>query len=155
MIARRVIDKIRRAETDVGHSRTVVVGDFNMNPFEFGLVAADCFHAVMDTRIADKQSRKVQGEVRKFFYNPMWHLFRETFSAPLGTYYYNNSSRQRNYYWNTFDQVLVSPDLLDSFPIDQLSVLTTIGKIALVREDGRPDPAVGSDHLPILFDLAL
>ncbi len=31
---------IRRVETELGHTRTLLVGDLNMNPFESGVVAA-------------------------------------------------------------------------------------------------------------------
>lgn len=40
-------ESIRRAERDVQHTRTVVVGDFNMNPFETGVSSASGLHAVM------------------------------------------------------------------------------------------------------------
>lgn len=43
-----------------------------MNPFEKGLIKANGLNAVMDSSIAKKKSRKVQGKSYKFFYNPMW-----------------------------------------------------------------------------------
>src|SRR5262249_25809814 len=33
-------DRIRRIEARVGHSRTILVGDFNVNPFENGMIGA-------------------------------------------------------------------------------------------------------------------
>ena len=39
--------EIRQAEREIGHSRTILVGDFNMNPFEDGIVSAGGFNAVM------------------------------------------------------------------------------------------------------------
>ncbi|MFI5455116.1 MAG: endonuclease/exonuclease/phosphatase family protein [Isosphaerales bacterium] len=39
---------IRRIEESAGHHKTVLVGDFNMNPFETGVVSAAGMHAVMD-----------------------------------------------------------------------------------------------------------
>ncbi|MGL5795689.1 MAG: hypothetical protein ACRC06_15075, partial [Waterburya sp.] len=58
----RVIQSIEEAESRLGHDRTIVIGDFNMNPFETGMVSADGFHAVMDCNIASQDSRKVQGK---------------------------------------------------------------------------------------------
>lgn len=67
----RVAQLIEEAESRLEHDRTLVIGDFNMNPFETGMVSADGFHAVMDRNIADKVSRKVQRKDCKYFYNPM------------------------------------------------------------------------------------
>ena len=68
----RIAAAIREAENKVGHSSTIVVGDFNMNPFEPGVVDARGFHAAMDRRIARQRARPVQGELYEFLYNPIW-----------------------------------------------------------------------------------
>lgn len=109
----RVSQEIDKAEDRVGHENSLVIGDFNMNPFETGLVAADGFHAVMDRQIALKESRTVQGEKRKFFYNPMWSRLGDASVGPVGTYYH--SGGHVSYFWNTFDQVLLRPNLLQYF----------------------------------------
>lgn len=49
-----VVQSIEEAEVRVGHDRTLVIGDFNMNPFETGMVSAGGFHAVMDRNLASK-----------------------------------------------------------------------------------------------------
>jgi len=46
----RLADEIRREELGIGHERTVLMGDFNMNPFEIGMISATGLHAVMDRR---------------------------------------------------------------------------------------------------------
>jgi len=150
----RLANRIREAESTIGHSRTVVVGDFNVNPFEKGLVAADCLHAVMDRRIAEKGSRIVQGEGRRFFYNPMWGLLGDASPGPPGTYFYD-SGKHLNYYWHMFDQVLVGADLLPSFRNEDVRISTEAGGISLVTESGKPNTNVSSDHLPVLFELDL
>src|SRR5262249_34096134 len=43
---------ITRTEEIAGHSRTVLVGDLNMNPFEAGMVGTQAFHAVMTRQLA-------------------------------------------------------------------------------------------------------
>ncbi len=60
------------AEQKVGHKRTLVIGDLNMDPFDPGMMAANGLHAVMDKTTASKSRRVVQGESYDFFYNPMW-----------------------------------------------------------------------------------
>jgi Endonuclease/Exonuclease/phosphatase family len=143
----RVID---RAEAKVGHTRTVVVGDFNMNPFEPGLVGATGFHAVSDRRTAQRRTRTVSGKQYRFFYNPMWGRMGETSPGPPGTYYFN-TSRYINFFWNTFDQVLVRPELLKFFPDERLAVLSKVKDQSLLSPTGIPDTTQGSDHLPLLF----
>jgi hypothetical protein len=61
---------IRSAEGRVGHYRTVLVGDLNMNPFEAGVVGASGLNAAMVRRRAEKGLRTVQGQRYRFFYNP-------------------------------------------------------------------------------------
>jgi hypothetical protein len=139
-------------EERAGHRRTVIVGDFNMNPFEAGVVAASGLHAVMSRGTAGRGSRRVDGKEYQFFYNPMWNHFGDREPSPPGTYYYDNSSRT-NFFWNMFDQVLVRPELLDEFDDESLRVLTTAGRVSLLASSGRPDREIASDHLPIIFSI--
>ncbi|MHC4430644.1 MAG: hypothetical protein ACYTBS_02275, partial [Planctomycetota bacterium] len=77
-----------------------------MNPFEHGIVGAAGIHAVSDRSIAARGTRKVGGEDRRFFYNPMWSYFGDVSPGPPGTYFYDTGT-QVNLYWNIFDQVLI------------------------------------------------
>jgi hypothetical protein len=148
----RVADLIRKAEDQVGHMKTLVIGDFNMNPFEVGLVGSDCFHAVMDQNIAKKRSRTVQGQNRAYFYNPMWGFMGDSSPGPSGTYYYSNSEYV-NYFWNTFDQVLLRPNLLDAFSKENLAVISKIGDRDLIVN--QKILSMSSDHLPIMISLSI
>ena len=146
--------QIRAVEGTIGHRRTLVVGDFNMNPFEPGLVSFDCFHAVMSRTTAQRRSRKIGGQEHFFFYNPMWNHFGDHPPSPPGSYYRTGSGRTE-YFWHSFDQVLLRPDLLDCFRDDGLEVVTRIGELSLVEENGIPDRTTGSDHLPLLLELSI
>lgn len=141
-------------EKSVKHDRTVVFGDFNMNPFEKGMVSADSFNAVISRNIAKKESRVVQGKNYKYFYNPMWHFFGDIDPTPIGTYHYN-SSDHINYSWNIFDQVLIRPSLIDAFQEKKIKILDSDGKTSLLNKNSLPDTKSGSDHLPIIFSLDL
>jgi len=59
--------QISGEEDRAGHRRTVVLGDFNMNPFESGLVGAAGLNSVMSRQIASLASRAVQGKDYPFF----------------------------------------------------------------------------------------
>lgn len=150
----RWAEMVRQAEKKVGHSRTVLVGDLNMSPFEDGIVSANGFHAVMSRDIALRQARRVLGVEYPFFYNPMWGLFGDTTRGPSGTYY-RNDSEMRGYFWYLFDQVLIRPDLLSAFSYSDLEVLTTDGEIPFLNSRGVPNTDTISDHLPLLFKLSL
>ncbi len=122
--------KLENLERVRKHSRSVIVGDFNMNPFEDGMIAAKCLHTVMDCEIAKKRGRIVQGNFYKYLYNPMWGRMGDTSPGPSGTYFYQRSA-QRDYFWHTFDQVLIRPDLLPAFPIDKLEVVQSVNATTL------------------------
>jgi hypothetical protein len=150
--AARVATIIQRAEEEVGHTRTMVIGDFNMNPFESGIVASDGLHAVMTQAIAYKRSRRVRGEQKSFFYNPMWGLMGDSSPGAPGTYYYRGS-RYIDYFWNTFDHVLLRPDLLPFFSQEDLSIISEIGTKSLLAQNGILKDS--SDHLPIMISLQI
>lgn len=145
----RLARLVRESESQVGHQRTIVIGDMNMNPFEAGVVGSEGFHAIADRRIAARGSRIVHGESRTFFYNPMWSAFGDRGSSPPGTYFYD-AGGEVNYYWNVFDQVLVRPALLDALPQDGVRVVWELGGLSLLDRNGRPAQRPGSDHLPIV-----
>lgn len=142
-------DDIERSEQRVKHKNTVIVGDFNMNPFETGMVSAKALHAHA-CLITAQLPRTRQGETHHYFYNPSWNLLgdRET---PPGTLFYR-SSNLKSYDWNLLDQVILRPELGDYFDKDSLAVLTDIGSATLLTKQGRPS-AKFSDHLPITFTL--
>jgi hypothetical protein len=144
--------QIELVEQKAGHRRTILVGDFNMNPFEAGVVGG--LHSVVSRKIASRGTRKVQGHEYPFFYNPMWSHFGDASGDTAGSYYYD-AGEHVNHYWNMFDQVLLRPELASRFDSTRLSILKAIGVLSLVRPDGQPDKQVGSDHLPLLFELEL
>ncbi len=150
-LATRSRSQIEESEKKVGHKRTVIVGDLNMNPFDSGVVSSEGLHGVMDKRIAERRSRTVNGEVRHFFYNPMWSRFGDESFGPSGTYYYDSSS-PTNRFWNIFDQVLIRPELLPNFRNEELRIITEVNSRSLMKANGRPDTSV-SDHFPLLFRL--
>lgn len=130
------------------------MGDLNANPFEDGLVKADALHGVMSRAVASRGKRRVKFRYYPFFYNPMWGRFGESTDGPSGTYYYTHSS-YKEFFWHMTDQVLLRPDLMASFQDEDLKVLTVDGDRLFLTKRGIPDASVASDHLPVLFRLAL
>jgi endonuclease/exonuclease/phosphatase family metal-dependent hydrolase len=148
----RLAGEIARAEANFGHTRTVLVGDLNMDPFEPGIVMADGLHSISSRIEAQRESRRVSGVLRPFFYNPMWSRFGDKNWCPPGTYFYH-SSNQLAYFWHLFDQVMVRPSLLSRFPENEIDIVTQFDNTSLLDINGRPDRKLGSDHLPLQFKL--
>lgn len=142
--------QIEMEEQKAGHRRTILVGDFNVNPFEASMAGG--LHSVMSRQVASRGTRKVDGREYPFFYNPMWCHFGDAVSNIAGSYFYD-AGEHVNHYWNMFDQVLLRPELAARFDSARLSILKAIGSLSLVRPNGRPNRKVGSDHLPLLFEV--
>jgi hypothetical protein len=153
MISVRLREMIDSVELRLGHKRTIVIGDFNMNPFEDGVVAADGLHAIADRRTVSRLSRIVRERQCSYFYNPMWRQFGGVDGAPpFGTYYYQGST-QICYFWNIFDQILLRPAFLEVFKDKDATIVSTIAGTSLLTEDGLPDKGRFSDHLPIIVNI--
>jgi hypothetical protein len=148
--ARRLRAAIEEAESVHAHNNSVVIGDFNMNPFELGMSAFDGLHGMMDKATASNETRTFAGEASSFFYNPMWSLLGDESPGPPGTYYYNNGG-VLNYYWNVFDQVLIRPKIIPYYQNGKLQVVTNIGTTSLMVGN-KIDTRI-SDHLPIMLIL--
>lgn len=152
LVLRNMIDEVVECELQLGHFTSLLIGDLNMNPFEDPVVGADMLHGVMDKSIAALEQRTVNDHKYRFFYNPMWSRMGDHSVGPPGTYFYN-SGHVANYFWNTFDQVLLRPSLLPCFAPKNLRVLTRIGDSELIRADRIAKEY--SDHLPIVLRLNL
>jgi hypothetical protein len=148
-----VKNELELVENEADHKNTIVIGDFNMNPFEMGMTYTGAFNAVPCLRTGRRESRELRTIWNKdftFFYNPSWNLLGDLGDSP-GTYYLGSAGSLSNY-WNTYDQVIVRPSIADSFQKSSLRILTTTSTKSLVDANGKP--AV-SDHLPIFFSMDL
>ena len=142
---------IDQVESLVNHDRTIIIGDFNMNPFQNGMVQTTGLHATMDRKLSLKGSRTVGEKEYKFFYNPMWSFFGEKGKGLTNGTFYNYSADPVCNFWNIFDQVLIRPSILGEFNEDSLNIITEINGVNLLKVDGTIDKIV-SDHLPVSFE---
>jgi hypothetical protein len=142
--------EISRREKALGHTNTIVVGDFNMNPFDEGMCVSNGFHAVMDRRRAAKIHRTVLKDKHRYFYNPMWQLMGKSASGALGTFHHSGS-KSLEYFWHTLDQVILRPSLLRAFNDDSVDFVERAGSTRFSGvANGFP---LASDHLPIKFSI--
>lgn len=145
-----IISDICLKEKELNTENTIVVGDFNMNPYELGCIDAAYFHGIPVHKESMRKSRSISRKPFKMFYNPMWNFLGD-FKSPYGTYYYSGSTTN-NTYWHIYDQVIIRPSLRTRFIDESLKIITMINDINLLDEKGHPDHSI-SDHLPIMFEI--
>lgn len=149
--AQDIASDIRLIEKDVGHTCTLVVGDFNMTPYEQGMVSIKGMHALMTKNLTHSVHKLERRISYPCFYNPMWsHLGDQPNRSP-GSYFFSNTASATNTFWMLLDQVLVRRELMDS--ISQLAILNHDGADSLITNKGRPRKATYSDHLPLFFKI--
>lgn len=146
----QIICDIRILEKKLNTKQTIVVGDFNVNPYDKSCVSARYFHGIPIYEEATRKSRIVAGKEFEMFYNPMWNFLGD-FDEPYGTYYCNSGDTV-NPYWNVYDQVIIRPALRKRFVNDNLRIITGTAKLSLLDEKRHPDCSI-SDHLPITFEI--
>lgn len=140
-------------EMKTGNRNTIVIGDFNMNPFDFGMVQSTGLHAVMSKDIALKEKRVVDGKEYSYFYNPMWSFYGDHGKGKVNGTFYKTMAKPINYFWNILDQVLVRPSFLNHFDEDKLTILTEFGQsLSLLNKSNTINKSI-SDHLPLLMEI--
>lgn len=146
---------ISKIEDDTKCSETILIGDFNMNPFEHGLVAASGINALVDLNYAVKKSkgREINGTHYKYFYNPMWNFFGD-FTEPYGTHYCRVPGHI-SHEWHIYDQIILRPSLEPYLKRPFVEIVAKIYNENLTKNFGRPDSENYSDHLPIVLKLKL
>ena len=88
--------KAMKHRIDIGHNNFMILGDFNMNPFEKGMIEPDAFNAVLSTVEAKNEERTNWYKKFDYFYNPMWSFLGDrnylTGNTKLpGTYYFRKT----------------------------------------------------------------
>ncbi len=132
-----------------GKKRFVLLGDFNISPFDPCMNEANGLNAMMTRACVEREKRVVLSREYEFFYNPMWGLFGDSAAGPAGTVY--NTKGQGQYGWSMFDQVIVHHSVTKMF--QGVSIIDNTGKRTLANSQGRPDTEEASDHFPILFTI--
>ena len=147
-VIRELMQDIRRCEADCGHDNTIIIGDFNANPYDEELLLPNGFNAVLfKDVIVNRETMTWLGKEWKFMYNPIINWLGED-SKTYGSYYYVGTHPSS--YWHCLDQVLVGRPLIDR--VASLSYLRDAGKTSLIAKSA-PDKKV-SDHLPLFVTLS-
>lgn len=132
---------------------SVICGDFNMEPYETPMIKANGMHATMDSRIALKGKRVVDGKDFNFFYNPMWAFYGDNGKGNAPGTFFMRKARMIEQFWYMLDQVLVRKGLIPYMNDSELKIVTMIKGVSLLKADGVIDSSNFSDHLPVKFCL--
>lgn len=150
MEAINLMKQIRNYEIKNGKN-TLVIGDFNMNPYDIGMTSTLGLHGEKHRDISKKRGRVVHGEYYDYFYNPMWNLLGDN-NENFGSYYFPKSVHN-NVKWNIIDQVLLRPSLIQFFDDKKIKIIKRIGKKALLDKKSNKINKLVSDHLPLFIQL--
>lgn len=131
----------------------VIVGDFNLEPHERAVRGRNGLYGNRSLRhVAGRERKRRRGgqrERRRALFNPSWRLYGAE-AEPYGTLY---STKGAGAPWYVFDQALFSADLVGATM--GVEVVSSFGGQTLLTPRSRaPDPAVGSDHLPLVWELS-
>lgn len=147
--AQLLASELQHVKEQWGTNRLIVMGDFNMNPFDRGMNLAAGLNAMMTQACASAGTRRHLDQDYDLYYNPMWSYLGDLSAGPPGTIY--DRSGRGPYGWSMLDQVILSHSVVDLF--GGVQILTTAGTSSLLDENGRPDSQNASNHLPVMLKL--
>lgn len=155
LFLQQVVEALSYFENKIGHNRSIVLGDFNANPFESPVASALGMNAVISQSIAQSEPRCMFNQSYPYFYNPMWNMYGDGRGSSAPATYFYRGSDPHELYWHMLDQVLVRPSLLSRFDFSALDIVTAIQGSELTSAKGIPDRRRFSDHLPVVFGVNL
>lgn len=142
-----LVADIEQTEKLLKCNNTIVIGDFNANPYDEELLSKYAFNAVLFKTIIDKSDLTSPNSLKlKRFYNPILHYISED-TQMYGSFYYEKDSCTP--YWHCLDQVLVRKSLANS--LNHIEYLKKINKKDLLKNT-IPNGKI-SDHLPLWVNL--
>ena len=146
-------DARREIDQRCARGSVVMLGDFNANPFDAEVCGSEGLFAVRDRSEARKEWASpllAPGKRQRPLYNPMWSLLPEDAERPAGTHTFD---RAHMLHWRLYDQILVSPDLIDTIR-EPPEILAEIAGQRLLTDAGNIDKSI-SDHLPVQLRVTL
>jgi exonuclease III len=158
-LANTYISWINEIENLKKTKRSIVCGDFNMNPFELGMVKPKGFNATLSKEIVKTDRvRRFHFQDYDYFYNPMWnfmgdHIHSKGTSKLPGSYHFTTTTDVEITYWNVFDKVIVRHEVLDNLDLSSINLLQNRNGHIFTDSNYTIDSNTYSDHLPLLFDL--
>ena len=138
-------------DSDFGSSLTsniLLIGDFNVNPFDKPMIDFDGFAASNSKKLKGHITHL--GERKELYYNPTWTLYNNN-SFPGTKYFRRPSNSAFDILEHHFlDQVIMSYHMSQNITLESMKVLEmTTSNIFF---DSISNSIKISDHLPIIFE---
>lgn len=144
---RSLVADLRAQEREQSCKDSVIIGDFNVQPFSAEMYWAGMLNAASFKNVVKRMLvKRVDGCDLPLMYNPTLEFLSEA-DGNCGSYYCASGSD--TFYWYCLDQAIVSPSLADA--VAEYRYLRTIGNSSLMA-DCAPKSAI-SDHLPLFVRL--
>lgn len=137
-----MVSQIMEIEKNRYWYKSIVIGDFNTEPYDDEMFLNDSMNSVLFRREMVPETVKSDGRNFRKFYNPILECLSEE-NNQLGSYRLNKAPGP---IWHCLDQILFRKSLMDSF--DHMEYLRMIGQTSLMKQMN-PDNRY-SDHLPLL-----
>lgn len=146
---------LNQQQATLNSVQTIIFGDFNMNPFDIGMIKPTGFNSVSD-KVTAKKIRKFNKRFYERFYNPTVSLLGDFIPAMgtqkvTGTYYLKSLSNVNERHWNMLDNVLLKGKIIDTLDLTTIQIIQQTNSCKLVDID--KNKIFFSDHLPLLFKL--
>lgn len=143
MTIQRLVNDIEKIERNISNNNTIVIGDFNANPYDPELLQMNAFNAVLFKDLIEQSATNVVAGIRyKRFYNPILNYISES-TKTYGSFRYSGGCS--NPIWHCLDQIIVRKPLANSI-IDLEYIKSINGKSLIKRTNINSDI---SDHLPL------
>lgn len=140
-----IVSDVEENEDIFQCDNTIVIGDFNANPYDDELLSVYAFNSVLfKSVIQQNEMKEWNGTKKKRFFNPILHYISEE-TGMYGSFYYSGSHETS--YWHCLDQAIVRKGLVNK--ISSVKYLKKIDGYELIK-DIRPNKEI-SDHLPLVI----
>lgn len=148
VIIRSLMSDLTAYEEKNGISNTIIIGDFNSNPYNDEMLQFDAFNAVLFKEVIRRSDITIYRKHKyRRLYNPILNYIKESdkeCDRMYGSYYYSRGANTP--YWFCLDQVLLGKSLIDS--VTNVKYLKKIGTQDLINKVQLKKSI--SDHLPLL-----
>ncbi|WP_123922184.1 exonuclease/endonuclease/phosphatase family protein [Flavobacterium plurextorum] len=143
-------------DSKIGNSNLkniIIIGDFNVNPFEPALIEFDGFGATNSTNFRRKISHLSTNSEKILYYNPTWKLYEKN-HFPGSKYFARPSGSSFDILeHHLLDQVLISRNLLFNIESEKIDFIVHSKKNIFF--DNLKNKILISDHLPLSFEFEL
>jgi hypothetical protein len=131
-------------------SQSLIIGDFNVDPFEMPMISFSGMGATNGLACSRRMEVTRAGEKARLFYNPMWTLYSAYKDRP-GSHRYSRLGEDV-VSWHFLDQVIIRPTLIDNFKFESLKLIERTTNYNYLNVNKSPSL---SDHLPLMCAIEL